>query len=93
MNSKAKIGDNEAESLDGPHPNVEVMDNSKNVFKSPPELLTKILLYCDGVDVVNFAEASVMNGVDIENVISNKKLWKHPASQVEAVRILDKNQP
>ena len=73
-----KICDNEAESQDEQHSKVEIMDDSKNVFKLPPELLTKILLFCDGDDVVNFAEASLINGADIENVISNKKLWEHP---------------
>ena len=83
MNSKVKICDNEAESQDGPVPKEEVMDNSKNVFKLPPELLTKILLFCDGDDVVNFAQASLINGVDIENVISNKKLWEHPVISLD----------
>ena len=30
------------------------------------------------MSIVNFAQASLMNGVDIENVISDKKLWEHP---------------
>ena len=76
MNFQLKIVDNE--SRDGELTKEEVMDNSKNVFKFPPELLTKILLFCDGDDILNFAEASFMNRDDIEIVISNKKLWKHP---------------
>ena len=37
MNPKVKIDDNEAESQDGKLLKEEVMDNSKNVFKLPPE--------------------------------------------------------
>ena len=48
-------------------------DNYGNILKLPPEIIVEILMFCDTVDVINFAKASEENMCDI---------WDFPLSQV-----------
>ena len=41
----------------------------------PNELLIEILQFCDGDDVINFAEAVSLKKADIWDVIDNSRLW------------------
>ena len=44
------------------------------VFKLPAEVLTEILQYCDGQDIVNFSEACQSD--TISSCVSNPRLWR-----------------
>ena len=48
----------------------------KDILDLPHELTIEILLYCDGVDVLNFADALIVKNTKVTDVISNQKLWK-----------------
>ena len=43
----------------------------------PNELLIEILQFCDGDDVINFAEAVSLKKADIWDVIDNSRLWTY----------------
>ena len=52
-------------------------DNYGNILKLPPEIIVEILMFCDTVDIINFAKASEESMCDIWDVLANVKLWKH----------------
>ena len=48
-----------------------------DILKLPAELIVEIMLFCDKVDVVNFAKAVEENKNDIWDIIANDKLWNY----------------
>ena len=49
----------------------------QNILHLPTEIIVEILLFCDKVDVINFANAVSKRKKDIWDVITNKKLSSH----------------
>ena len=53
------------------------MNEIMHILKLPTELLFEILMFCDPVAVVSFAEAFEEEKDDIWDLIENRRLWKY----------------
>ena len=53
------------------------MVKAQNISKLPPELIIKILSFCDSASILEFAEAVSLQNESIWEIIKNEKFWKY----------------